>query len=135
MLTLLQHRPPSWQLAFVALYLSGLAAFTSAATTTSTSPEGHQTYTITAGSGGDYQYYPNSINANPGDVVSFQFYPTNHSVIRGEYTGSERCGSKGCNPCVPIELIDPTVPPFASKNFLTQDLPNPANLAVSLWRA
>jgi plastocyanin len=25
---------------------------------------------------------PNSINARPGDIVTFQFYPTNHSVIK-----------------------------------------------------
>lgn len=130
------HHPPRWRRAFAALYLSGLAVIASAATTTgaptttSVAPEGPQTHTVLVGSGGDYQYHPNSINASVGDVVSFQFYPTNHSVIRGEYTGSNACGSAGCNPCVPIELIDPTVPPFASKNFLTQDLPTPANLAL-----
>jgi plastocyanin len=126
--------------AFVALCLSCLPALPSAlpatsqytTSTTSSASSGRQTHTVLAGSDGDFQFHPNSITANPGDVVSFQFYPTNHSVVRGEYTGSEACGSSGCNPCVPIELIDPTVNPFASKNFLTQNLPSPANLAVSL---
>jgi plastocyanin len=124
----------------VAAYLSGLAVLASAApptttqaTTTSTAPEGTQTHTVLVGSGGDFQYHPNSINASVGDVISFQFYPTNHSVIRGEYTGSEACGSGGCNPCVPVELIDTTVPPFASKNFLTQELPSAANMAMQSY--
>jgi plastocyanin len=118
----------------VTIYLSSLAALTSAAaTTTSTAPEGAQTHTVLVGSGGDFQYHPNSINASVGDVVSFLFYPTNHSVIRGEYTGSQACGSAGCNPCVPVDLIDPTVPAFASKNFLTQELPSEANMATQSY--
>jgi hypothetical protein len=48
----------------------------------------------------------------------WQIVKINYSVIRGEYTGSKGCGSGSCKPCVPIKCIDPTVPPFASKNFL-----------------
>jgi plastocyanin len=127
----------------VTLYLSSLATLTRAAamtttqyTTTSTvsTTLGPATHTVLVGAGGDAQFHPNSINANPGDTISFQFYPTKHSVVRGVYTGSEACGNDGCNPCVPAELIDPTVAPFSSGNFLTQDLPDSANLAVSAHR-
>jgi hypothetical protein len=57
MWTLLQYCPPGWWRAFVTLYLSGLPAFTSTVTTTSTStaPEGPQTHTVTVRLGGDYQ--------------------------------------------------------------------------------
>lgn len=36
---------------------------------------------------------PNSIRAEPGDIVMFQFYPTNHSVIKAAYG----------YPCIPYE--------------------------------
>lgn len=44
---------------------------------------------------GETQHYftPNSINALPGDIVMFTFWPGNHSVIRAEYG----------YPCVPYE--------------------------------
>jgi plastocyanin len=124
---------------YVTLSLSSLfvvdheaAVTTTQSTTTSTtsSSSGAATRTVIVGAGGDYQFQPNSITANPGDTVSFQFYSTNHSVIRGEYTGSEACWSDGCNPCVPIELTDTTVTPFASRNFAVQDVSNPDNLDV-----
>lgn len=40
-----------------------------------------------------HYFTPNSINARPGDIVSFKFWPGNHSVIRAEYG----------YPCVPYE--------------------------------
>lgn len=40
-----------------------------------------------------HYFTPNSINALPGDIVSFKFWPGNHSVIRAEYG----------YPCVPYE--------------------------------
>lgn len=40
-----------------------------------------------------HYFTPNSINARPGDIVSFKFWPGNHSVIRSEYG----------YPCVPYE--------------------------------
>ena len=39
---------------------------------------------------------PNSIVAQPGDIVTFQFYPTRHSVIKAAYG----------YPCVPYDYID-----------------------------
>jgi plastocyanin len=47
---------------------------------------------------GETQHYfiPNSINALPGDVVMFSFWPGNHSVIQAEYGF----------PCVPYEDVE-----------------------------
>ena len=56
---------------------------------------------------GETQHYftPNSINALPGDIVMFTFWPGNHSVIRAEYGF----------PCVPYEdLQDNEVQGFYS---------------------
>ncbi|KAK7544384.1 uncharacterized protein J3D65DRAFT_17290 [Phyllosticta citribraziliensis] len=70
----------------------------------STSSTGPQTLTVQAGANG-FNFSPNVTYANPGDTIVFDFYPTNHSVIRGEYAGNTKvCGSAGCNPCVPWEL-------------------------------
>lgn len=38
-----------------------------------------------------HAYVPNSIFANVGDVILFEFYPTNHSVVKADYLA----------PCVP----------------------------------
>ena len=38
-----------------------------------------------------HAYVPNRITANPGDLVVFEFYPTNHSVAKADYLA----------PCVP----------------------------------
>lgn len=43
-----------------------------------------------------HYFTPNSINALPGDIVSFKFWPGNHSVIRADYG----------YPCVPYEDFD-----------------------------
>jgi plastocyanin len=43
-----------------------------------------------------HYFTPNSINALPGDIVTFRFWPGNHSVIRAEYGF----------PCVPYEDFD-----------------------------
>lgn len=40
-----------------------------------------------------HYFTPNSINALPGDIITFRFWPGNHSVIRAEYG----------YPCVPFE--------------------------------
>ena len=43
-----------------------------------------------------HYFTPNSINALPGDIVTFKFWPGDHSVIRAEYG----------YPCVPYEDVD-----------------------------
>jgi plastocyanin len=41
-------------------------------------------HTITVGKT-ENQFEPNSLQATPGDIVSFQFYPSNHSVIKAAF--------------------------------------------------
>jgi plastocyanin len=132
-----RHSLPTWS-RYLAIYsLLSLFAIASAATTvssqnspSSTGSSPATTHTVFVGNSGN-AYDPNTTYASPGDVVSFQFYPTNHSVVRGEYSGSEACGAAGCNPCVPYSLIHPGAPGmFYSQNFLEQTYPTPANLGV-----
>lgn len=61
---------------------------------------------------------PNSIVAAVGDIVSFQFYPLNHSVIQAKYG----------YPCVPIDAIDPGESMFYSEFFPVN---SPDNVNVS----
>jgi plastocyanin len=66
---------------------------------------------------GGFSYDPNTTYADVGDIVQFVFYPTNHSVIRAEYAGSDACGPGGCNPCVPYEVIHSGEGGFHSGNM------------------
>ncbi|KAH8728053.1 Cupredoxin [Phaeosphaeriaceae sp. PMI808] len=49
------------------------------------------------GPNGSLAFYPASIQANPGDMVQFQFHPKNHSVAQSTFD----------NPCIPIQNIQP----------------------------
>ena len=89
-----------------ALCLAALASFASAqevkgATgaindTTPTSTQDEITVHTILVSNTTHYFTPNSINASPGDIVHFKFWPGNHSVIRAEYG----------YPCVPYEDLD-----------------------------
>src|ERR1700744_832972 len=83
---------------------SGASSASSASSAASSSTSGAKVHRVNVGSGG-FSYDPNTTYADVGDIVTFVFYPTNHSVIRAEYTGSDACGAGGCNPCIPYELI------------------------------
>ena len=48
-------------------------------------------YTVDVGEGG-LIFTPNSMTANVGDQVQFNFYPQNHSVAQSNFA----------NPCVPL---------------------------------
>jgi len=50
------------------------------------------THTVSVGDGG-FLFSPNTTYANVGDVIQFDFYPTNHSVVRAEYQF----------PCIPYD--------------------------------
>ncbi|KAF2791343.1 hypothetical protein K505DRAFT_225615, partial [Melanomma pulvis-pyrius CBS 109.77] len=52
-----------------------------------------QTHTITVGNG-DHKFRPDVTLADIGDVIEFQFFPPNHSVVRAEYL----------HPCIPYEM-------------------------------
>lgn len=105
-----------------------LAASSSTSTSAYTASATPAIHTVAVGSNG-FSYNPNTTFANPGDIVVFQFFPTNHSVIRAEYTDSSVCGAGGCNPCVPYELNNPGEAGFSSGNFITQD-ENPATVSI-----
>ncbi|KAE8154700.1 hypothetical protein BDV25DRAFT_135620 [Aspergillus avenaceus] len=62
--------------------------------TSPSSSTGTTTHTISVGHKSDpHQYVPNSVNASVGDTVLFEFYPTNHSVVKADYDA----------PCVPAD--------------------------------
>ena len=63
-------------------------------TTPSTVENEITVHTITVGEEQHF-FTPNSINALPGDIVTFRFWPGNHSVIRSEFG----------YPCIPYEEL------------------------------
>jgi plastocyanin len=67
-------------------------ALSNPTSTTSTSPTA-KTWTINVGKG-DHTFRPDTIQANIGDTIEFDFFPANHSVVRAEYQ----------YPCIPYEL-------------------------------
>jgi len=48
------------------------------------------TVTIAVGQNG-LSFSPNSVTANVGDIIEYQFFPPNHSVVMGDFN----------NPCAP----------------------------------
>jgi hypothetical protein len=66
------------------------SAATQSANTTTADPI---TKTIAVGLGG-HIFSPSVVQLSPSNFVEFQFYPTNHSVIRAEYKF----------PCIPYEM-------------------------------
>ena len=87
-----------------------------------------QVHTIKVGYGGNFVFDPLTTYANVGDLIVFDFFPSNHSVVRGEYTGSEACGAGGCNPCVPWELFHSDGQGFNSGNVQTQTVSTNGNV-------
>jgi plastocyanin len=73
-----------------------ITAKSTPATTTSTASKttstGITTHTVQVGpKSNPHQYVPSNLTANVGDVVVFEFYPTNHSVVKADFGA----------PCVP----------------------------------
>lgn len=61
-------------------------------TFTTVSTTGIATHTIKVGpKTAPHRYVPHKITANAGDIVVFEFYPANHSVVKADYLA----------PCVP----------------------------------
>ncbi|KAI9655929.1 MAG: hypothetical protein M1831_004774 [Alyxoria varia] len=72
------------------------------------------THTVTVGKG-NHNYDPDTTYAEPGDIVRFFFYPTNHSVTKADYG----------YPCLPYELIHPGRDSFHSGGIMTQSFRDP----------
>jgi plastocyanin len=90
---------------------------TSASTTSST---GIATHTIQVGpKSNPHQYVPTNITANVGDIVVFEFYPTNHSVVQADYHA----------PCVPASGNIFYSGPFATFNEQGGQLVGPVSKA------
>ncbi|CAG8890488.1 unnamed protein product [Penicillium egyptiacum] len=82
----------AWPLAWLALATMTVAAGSSTATSTTSSSTGISTHTIQVGpKSNPHQFVPTDITAEVGDIVVFEFYPTNHSVVNADYLA----------PCVP----------------------------------
>ncbi|KAI9739351.1 MAG: hypothetical protein M1834_007564 [Cirrosporium novae-zelandiae] len=89
---------------------TGSASTTSTASSTST---GAVTHTVDVGKGG-FTFVPDSINANVGDTVEFDFFPTNHSVVRAAYG----------YPCIPYEDTGSNLQGFFSGFKVTTEISN-----------
>ncbi|KAJ6179777.1 hypothetical protein N7519_010238 [Penicillium mononematosum] len=82
----------AWPLAWLALATMTVAAGSSTATSTTSSSTGISTHTIQVGpKSNPHQFVPTDVTAKVGDIVVFEFYPTNHSVVKADYLA----------PCVP----------------------------------
>jgi plastocyanin len=92
-------------------------------------------HSINVGGGGLHTYDPDTTYADIGDVVAFKFFPTNHSVTRGVYSGSKECGQGKCNPCIPYEIIHPNRRGFNSGNILTQVFPSNSDVRSNILKA
>ena len=89
--------PPALNMYTSYVLASTAALLGYAAAQSSTSSSGSSSSTPTAVTSGEItihtvtvgkienQFDPQSINAVPGDIVSFEFFPGNHSVARAEY--------------------------------------------------
>jgi plastocyanin len=69
---------------------SSTTYYTSASSSSSSSAAA--TFTVRVGDGSN-TFVPDVVQANPGDIIEFDFYPQNHSVARAEYL----------KPCIPYE--------------------------------
>jgi plastocyanin len=71
---------------------AGSSSITTTFTTSTTTSTGSVTHTVQVGpKSSPHAYVPHNLTANPGDVVVFEFYPTNHSVVKADFGA----------PCVP----------------------------------
>ncbi|KAL7268894.1 hypothetical protein RUND412_008463 [Rhizina undulata] len=72
------------------------ATASATASATSSAASGAVTHVVSVAKA-NFQFTPNTINASIGDIIRFEFYPVNHSVVRMDYN----------SPCVPYGLVNP----------------------------
>lgn len=92
------NRLPRAAVCGLALLGAGVSAQSSGSptatqTASSISSSAIATHTVLVGKA-DHKFEPDVTQARIGDFIKFQFYPTNHSVVRAEYG----------YPCVPYEM-------------------------------
>ncbi|KAI0280527.1 hypothetical protein BGY98DRAFT_963855 [Russula aff. rugulosa BPL654] len=80
-------------------------------------------FPVTVGEGG-LIYNPPSINAAPGDTVSFTFFPKNHTVTQSSFTA----------PCEPLSGgIDSNFQPVAANASNVPQFSITVNATTPLW--
>lgn len=79
-------------------------------------------HVIHVGRGGTPAFDPAITKAQVGDTVIFLFHPSNHSVVRGEYSRAPECGTTGCNNYVPYDMLYPDKQGFSSMNVGIQSV-------------
>ncbi|KAI0910584.1 hypothetical protein F4823DRAFT_561762 [Ustulina deusta] len=94
-------------LLFTAVWLPGIAAL-SPTVRTSVDPKHDPNIVITVGKG-SFTFTPNTVTANLGDEIVFEFWSDGHSVARSAFGF----------PCMPYEYIMPE-----STGFWSGDIPN-----------
>ncbi|GME60994.1 Cyclin-like protein [Neofusicoccum parvum] len=92
------NRLPRAVICSLALLGTGVSAQSSGSATvsesaSSTTSSAVKTHTVLVGKA-DHKFEPDVTQALVGDIIKFQFYPTNHSVVRAEYG----------YPCIPYEM-------------------------------
>jgi plastocyanin len=80
------------------------------------------------------QFDPSVVFAYPGDIVVFTFFPSNHSVIRSDFTGTKSNSESSGNPCVPIEVLQPGTKGFFSGNKAVESFPSSGNASARTVR-
>jgi plastocyanin len=94
----------------IASALVALSSFTALASTTAM-------HVVSVGKDGKLEFCPQSITAAQGDLVQFQFYPKNHSVVQGFF-------AKGCTP------INEAPPPVGQTGAFSGFMPVNNNTAA-----
>ncbi|KAI1469232.1 uncharacterized protein F4812DRAFT_323070 [Daldinia caldariorum] len=80
-----------------------------------TSAQSNEAVTHTVRVGLQHDFSPDTIHANPGDTIRFNFYPRNHSVVRAAFK----------KPCIPWELTNGPAETFFSGPIEQDTLESP----------
>jgi plastocyanin len=108
---------------FSTVLVSSAFADTITSSTTSTSSAPIATHTVAVGVDG-FNFWPNQIYANVHDIIEYQFYPLNHSVVRAAF---------GPTPCIPYEWTVPgRVGFYSGFQPVSQVLANPPSFRVEV---
>ncbi|KAF8475855.1 hypothetical protein BDZ91DRAFT_196320 [Kalaharituber pfeilii] len=71
-----------------------------------------------------HKFVPDSTKAAVGDVIRFEFYPVNHSVVRADFDA----------PCIPREMLNSTKKGFYSGFFPLDSSKMPENPPTWSWK-
>ena len=83
-----------------------------------------QVHIVTVGKGA-HRFDPETLTASAGDIVTFEFFPLNHSVVRAQYR----------YPCIPYEDVVVGQEGFFSGLIPVSDILDDVRSSPSLWMA